>query len=185
MAVSKDGSVLYGLRIRIEIRIIEQPEMPPEITTEAVEKTVCKYHVASGTSRTYQLDEDFDALQLTRILEFYTLTDDLVVILSYDPEHFQFNQTLIHLEKTREWAQTVVVKRITVSRVAGPPLVSKFGGAHLQYVVMSNSAIERVCRLESTVQGNRFVLRRPEYGRGQERADDFEHHGGSDEQSGI
>ncbi|CAI2347982.1 unnamed protein product [Caenorhabditis sp. 36 PRJEB53466] len=124
LAVNKDGSVLYGLRFRIQLSIIELPEQAPEVLTEATEKTVCKYHVASGSQQTFHLDDDIDPLQLTRILEFYVLAEDLVVILSYDTEQFQFTQMAVHLEKRKAWAQTVATRRMTVSRVAGPPIIN-------------------------------------------------------------
>uniref|UniRef100_A0A8R1ILU3 Uncharacterized protein n=1 Tax=Caenorhabditis japonica TaxID=281687 RepID=A0A8R1ILU3_CAEJA len=124
IAVNQDGSLLYGLKVRIQISIVELPEQAPEVLTEATEKSICKYHVASGSHRTFHLDDDFDALQLTRILEFYVLADNLVVMLTYDAENYQFSQTVIHLESSKGWAQTIVTKRRTISRVSGPPIIN-------------------------------------------------------------
>ncbi|PIC38452.1 hypothetical protein B9Z55_010462 [Caenorhabditis nigoni] len=124
LAVNREGTIIYGLRIRVELSIIEAPGEVPEVITTATEKTVCKYHVASGSSKTFQLDDDFDPLLLTRVLEFYTISDNLVVILCYDSEHCQFIQVLMHLEHEKEWAQSVVYRRKTVSRLAGPPIVN-------------------------------------------------------------
>ncbi|EGT53254.1 hypothetical protein CAEBREN_05384 [Caenorhabditis brenneri] len=124
IAVNRDGSVIYGLRIRVELSIIEMPDQVPEVITTATEKTICKYHIASGYSRTFELDYDIDPLTLTRILEFYTITDNLVVLLAYDPEHYQFSQTMIFLDQKNEWAQSVAVRKKTVSRISTPPLVN-------------------------------------------------------------
>lgn len=124
LAVNRDGTIIYGLRIRVELSIIEMPGEVPEVLTTATEKTVCKYHITSGNSKTFQLDDDFDPLLLTRILEFYTLCEDLVVMLCYDTEHCQFIQIVVHLEHEKEWAQSVAVRRKTVTRLAGPPLIN-------------------------------------------------------------
>uniref|UniRef100_A0A1I7UI02 Proteasome assembly chaperone 3 n=1 Tax=Caenorhabditis tropicalis TaxID=1561998 RepID=A0A1I7UI02_9PELO len=126
IAVNQSGTVLYGLRIRVELSIVEVPEQAPEVITTATEKTVCKYHLASGMSKTFNLEDDFDPLLLTRILEFYTISENLAVLVCCDMEHYQFSQIVLFLDHVKEWAQTIGIRKKTVTRMApGPPLVSE------------------------------------------------------------
>lgn len=124
LAVNRDGTIMYGLRVRVEISIVEAPNEPPEVITTATDKTICKYHVYSGISKTFSLDDDFDPLLLAQVHEFYALCNNLVVMICYNAEHYQFIQIVILLEHSIDTAQLVAIRRKTVSRMTSPPIIN-------------------------------------------------------------
>ncbi|PAV85558.1 hypothetical protein WR25_15883 [Diploscapter pachys] len=139
-STSADGTVIYALKVEIHLSVESETR---EIVSVLSARHISQQHVQTGKSLTYELDPDIELLELRSIVDFYPLYGKFGVLMTFNYDRSEVRQLLLWLDETREAAELVGIKTITLGGLAGIPNMGMGHRVHGEILLVGPSNRER------------------------------------------
>ncbi|KAK6740447.1 hypothetical protein RB195_008735 [Necator americanus] len=110
-AVNPSGNMIYS--VKIEMKLTLDPETQ-EVVMVIASRLICRCSIHTGKSTTYVIDYDITADELRQSSDMYLLTDNIAVLITYNPENYHFSQYVLALNDKTEKAVLTMKRTITM-----------------------------------------------------------------------
>ncbi|EYC28729.1 hypothetical protein Y032_0007g3384 [Ancylostoma ceylanicum] len=77
-------------------------------------RQICRCSIHTGQSTNYIIDYDITAVELRQSSDLYLLTDSIAVLVTYNPENYQFSQYVLALNDESENAVLTMKRTVTL-----------------------------------------------------------------------
>ncbi|KAL6728416.1 hypothetical protein Aduo_010192 [Ancylostoma duodenale] len=77
-------------------------------------RVICRCSIHTGESTNYVIDHDITAVELRQSNDLYLLTDSIAVLVTYNPENYQFSQYVLALNDRSEDAVLTIKRTVTL-----------------------------------------------------------------------
>ncbi|RCN38858.1 hypothetical protein ANCCAN_15203 [Ancylostoma caninum] len=77
-------------------------------------RLICRCSIHTGESTNYAIDYDITAVELRQSSDLYLLTDNIAVLVTYNPENYQFSQYVLALNDESENAVLTIKRTVTL-----------------------------------------------------------------------
>ncbi|RCN29389.1 hypothetical protein ANCCAN_24855 [Ancylostoma caninum] len=120
--------------VKIEMKLALDPDTQ-EVVMIVGNRLICRCSIHTGESTNYAIDYDITAVELRQSSDLYLLTDDIAVLVTYNPENYQFSQYVLALNDSSENAMLTIKRTVTlpalnssltIGRLKIRPIMGKF-----------------------------------------------------------
>ncbi|VDO39065.1 unnamed protein product [Haemonchus placei] len=110
-AVNPRGDMIYS--VKIDMRLSLDPDTQ-EVVVALGERLICRCSIRTGKSFNYEIDNDISANDLREASDFYLLSDNIAVLITYNPENYHLSQYVLVMNETTEKALLTVKRTVTL-----------------------------------------------------------------------
>ncbi|KHJ95977.1 hypothetical protein OESDEN_04074 [Oesophagostomum dentatum] len=110
-AVNPSGNMIYS--VKIDMKLTLDPDTQ-EVVIVVGSRLLCRCSIHTGQSTNYVIDYDISGTELRQSTDLYMLTDNIAVLLTYNPENYHFSQHVLALNDETQRALLTITRTTTL-----------------------------------------------------------------------